>query len=115
VQTSSPDSPYVIDVVDRRLVLTVRGAVICDVRYRARRVLRQTLPNGEHSTDCIASRRTALLLSFDVSGVLGGVPFDGEDVLEYTPGPRRSMQCRRITSWSRDRTAPKGPRPRAAR
>jgi hypothetical protein len=28
-----------------------------------------------------------LLMSFDVSGVLGGVPFDDEDVLEYTPGP----------------------------
>ena len=28
-----------------------------------------------------------LLMSFDGSGVLGGVPFDDEDVLEYTPGP----------------------------
>lgn len=28
-----------------------------------------------------------LLMSFDVSGVLGGVQFDDEDVLEYTPGP----------------------------
>ncbi|MCI0527676.1 MAG: hypothetical protein L0Y56_09560 [Nitrospira sp.] len=27
-----------------------------------------------------------LLLSFDGSGIVGGVPFDDEDILEYTPG-----------------------------
>ncbi|HET6465610.1 MAG TPA: radical SAM protein [Nitrospiria bacterium] len=56
VQTSlSPDSPYVIDVVDGRLVLTANGQVISDVRYeRAPQYYKKAFPDGTLYHEVIA-------------------------------------------------------------
>jgi hypothetical protein len=56
VQTTlSPDSPYLVDVVDGRLVLTSGGEVICDVRYpKAPSYYEKLLPDGTPYHEVIA-------------------------------------------------------------
>ena len=57
VQTSlAPSSPYLIDVIDGRLVLTAGGRVLCDVRYpRAPDYYSKTLPNGTPYHEIVAN------------------------------------------------------------
>jgi hypothetical protein len=53
--TIAQDSPYVIDVVDGRLVLTTAGQVICDVRYElAPRYYDKSFPDGTRYREVIA-------------------------------------------------------------
>jgi hypothetical protein len=56
VQTSlDPESPYLLDVVDGRLVLTTAGEVVCEVRYpRAPAYYGLSLPDGTPYHEIIA-------------------------------------------------------------
>ena len=43
-------------------------------------------PGREHEQRTLRHANDNLILSFDTSGTLGGVNFDDEDLLEFTPG-----------------------------
>src|SRR5262249_29757969 len=56
IQTTISDtSPYVVDVVDGRLVLTTAGRVICDVRYElAPKYYEKSFPDGTRYHEIVA-------------------------------------------------------------